>query len=80
MSEVKDEEDVESHGKEVKSPIDEEWKASSFRSMVTNDMLATWRAMYSIPSLVEMIIPNFSDRVNDPSNGCTALNTAILST
>lgn len=47
-------------------------------SVVTGDVLASWRAKYTIPSSVVMIIPEPYDRADTPPEGCVALNSAIL--
>lgn len=43
-----------------------EWGAGSSRSVVTGDMLASWRAKYDIPSSVIMIILEPSDHADAP--------------
>lgn len=72
-----DMEEVESHGNS-EGDNQEEWGASSHRSVVTGNMLATWRAKYAIPSSIIMIIPGLSDRPDVRCMGCFALNLAIL--
>lgn len=42
------------------------------------DILANWRAKYSILSTIEMIIPEPSDRADALAMDCVALNSAIL--
>lgn len=49
------------------------------QSIVTSDMLVGWRSKYGIPSLVELVVPEPSDRVDVPPIKCVALNSAILS-
>lgn len=55
-----------------------EWGMSSYKSVVTGDLLVSWRAKYDISSSVIMIIPNPSDHADPFPMGCVVLNLAIL--
>lgn len=41
-------------------------------------MLASWRAKYGIPNLIELVVPVPFDRADALPVGCVALNCAIL--
>lgn len=42
----------------------EKWRVDLYRSVVTGDMLVTWRAKYSIHSLVEIVVLDPRDRAS----------------
>lgn len=45
---------------------------------MTEDMLASWRAKYSIPISVEMVVLDPIDRASASPVGCVALDSTIL--